>query len=157
VQLSPILTQDGKAVANFGGSQAWKTRPVKDYMASWEWRIDPDNPKRTDGVLVLWTSHGDPERGVWVISRRAAGLFSDPHNRPEPHAFKEAWEALPVLGRNQIKLEVHHLVDVLMDCIDDLVQMPRTPPRVADSLKHEPIFEIIRRDQDRKVLEQTEV
>lgn len=156
MQLSPILTQDGKAVANFGGDQAWKTRPVKDYVASWEWRIDPDNPKRTDGVLVLWSAHGI-DRGVWVISRRAAGLFSDPHNRPTKHAFTEAWEALPILGRNQIQLECHHLIDVLMDCIDDLVQMPRTPPRVASTLKHAPMFEVIRRDQNRKVLDQSEV
>lgn len=156
MELSPILTQDGKAVANFGGDLAWKQRTHRDYVVSLEWRRDPDRPKRTDGVMAIWSAHG-VDRGAWVITRRGIMKFCDSNNRPTRHAFEQAFEALPLLGRAPLQMEVNHLVDVVMEHVDDLVQMPSTPPQVKQALRGEAIFEIIRRDGDRKVIAQTEV
>lgn len=156
MELSPILTQDGKAVANFGGDLAWKQHTHRDYVVSLEWRRDPDNRKRTDGVMCIWSAYG-VDRGVWVITRRGIMKFCDSNNRPTRHAFEQAFEALPLLGRAPLQMEVNHLVDVVMEHVDDLVQMPSTPPAKKEALRAEPMFEIIRRDGDRKVISHTEV
>jgi len=156
MQLSPIVTQDGRAVVNFGGDLAWKQHTHRDYVVSLEWRRDPDNHKRTDGVMCIWPAHGT-DAGAWVITRRGIMLFCDSNNRPTRHAFEEAFKALPLLGRAPLQMEVNHLVDVVMDHVDDLVQMPSTPPKVREALREAPMFEIIRRDGDRKVVSHTEV
>lgn len=158
MHVSPLLNRDGKPVVVFGSaSKAWKTRPVKDYMTSIEWMADPDTRGRVDAALVIWSAHGSSDRGAWVITRRGVMRFCDEHNRPTPHAFTEARAALTLLGRMPLDMEVNRLVDVVMDCVDDLVQAPATPAAARAALQEKPQWEIIRRDANRRIITETEV
>lgn len=158
MHVSPLRNVDGKPVLVVGSaSTAWKTRPVKDYMTSIEWMADPDTKGRTDAALVIWSSYGSSDRGCWILTRRSMVKFCDQHNRPTPHAFKEAREALVILGRMPLDMEVNRLVDVVMDCVDDLVQAPSTPAAARRALQEKPMWEIMLRDGDRKIISETEV
>jgi hypothetical protein len=157
MHLSPVLNADGKVVVNFGGKLAHQQWTRNGYVISLEWRVDPDNHKRTDGVMAIWPATQHADAGAWAITRRGIMKFCDSNNRPTPHAFDEAWKALPILGRAPLQMEVHKLIDTVMSFVDELVQMPSTPPAIKEQLRAEPMFEIIRRDGDRKVISQTEV
>jgi hypothetical protein len=157
MKLGAILDAQGRDVVQVGGAAAFKQRSLKGYNISFEWGPDPDNRKRTDACVVIWSDTGAADRGAWCLFRRAAGKFCDPHNRPTQALFNEVPEALEMLGRAQLNIEAVTFVDVVMDCIDDLVQMPGTPPAVREALKNEAMWEVTRRDLNRKVLNETEV
>jgi hypothetical protein len=157
MKLGALLDAQGRDVVQVGGTAAYKQRSLKGYNLSFEWGPDPDNRKRTDACVVIWSDTGAADRGVWVLFRRAASKFCDPHNKPTQALFEEVPHALEMLGRAQLNMEGVTFVDVVMDCIDDLVQMPTAPTRVREALKDEAMWEVTRRDLDRKVLNETEV
>lgn len=156
-ELSPILNADGLPVVRFGGHHAHKQRTHKGYVVSFEWCLDPDDKKhkRVEPCIAIWADSLSRE-GAWVITRRGVMRFCDQNNRPTPHAFREAAAALPLLGYQPLRNEIVRLVDVVMDAVDDLVQMPRAPRVVQEQVRGETIWEIERRDLDRKVIAQTE-
>jgi hypothetical protein len=155
MRLSPLLDAQGRRVVRFGGQDAWLQRARRGYIVNFEWAPDPDNRKRTDACIVIISETGT-DRGSWMITRRGIMRFCDAHNKPTLYAFQQARQALPLLGRSTIDLEVKTLVDVVMDSVDDLVLMPATPPAVRQDLQRAPMWEIIRRDLDRKVVAEDE-
>lgn len=157
-ELTPLLNADGLPVVRFGGAHAHKQRTVKGYVVSFEWCMDPDDKhhRRVEPCIAIW-SDGLSREGAWVITRRGVMGFCDQHNRPTPKCFREAAEALPMLGYMALHNEIIRLVDVVMDSVDDLVQMPSAPRALKEQLKGETIWEIERRDLDRKVIAQAEV
>jgi len=158
MEITPLRSADGHPVMTFGGRRALKTRTVRGFTCSFEWCRDPDNRKRIEPCLVIWSNTvNKADAGAWVITRRGVMKFCDQHNRPTPHAFKEAEAALPVLGLSPIRMDVVRLVSTVMDCVDDLVQMPLLPLEVRQQLKRESVWEITRRDMDRRVIAQAEV
>jgi hypothetical protein len=158
MEVSPILNADGLPVMTFGGLRSLKTRSIRGYTVSFEWCRDPDNRKRVEPCMVIWNDRVNrADAGAWIITRRGIMKFCDQHNRPTQHAFVEARESLPVLGMDTTDLEMRRLVDVVMDAVDDLVQMPLVPLEVRQRLKRQSVWEITRRDQNRRTIDQAEV
>lgn len=158
MEISPILSANGLPVMTFGGARSLKTRSVKGYTVSFEWCRDPDNRKRIEPCIAIWCDHVNRhDQGGWAITRRGMMRFCDQHNKPTPYAFQEARAALPMLGVDTTDMEVRRLVDVVMDSVDDLVQMPLVPLEIRQQLKRASVWEVTRRDLDRNVVDQAEV
>lgn len=158
MDITPLRSRDGHPVMTFGGRRSLKTVTSRGFTVSFEWCRDPDNRKRIEPCVVIWNNTvGRENAGCWVITRRGMMKFCDQHNKPTPYAFQEAELALPMLGLSTIRLEVLRLVSVVMDSVDDLVQMPRLPLAVRQQLKRESVWEITRRDDNRRVIAQAEV
>ena len=142
----PILGPNGEETFRFGGAAAHKFAIHKDFAVSLEW-FGP-NGREVDACMVVWNARKNThDGGCYVLCRRAAAHFCDEHNRPTPHAFKEAAEALQILGRAQLSSELSALVDTWMTFMDDLIQMPAAPRRVREHLAHQPMFEITHKDK----------
>jgi hypothetical protein len=157
MDISPICNADGLPVVQFG-KLVHRQRQIKGFTVSFEWCRDPDNRKRVESCIAIWSnSVNKAEAGAWVITRRGIMRFSDQHNRPTTYAFVEARAALPVLGLDTTDLEMRRLVDVVMDSIDDLVQMPLAPPAAKKALKRAAMWEVTRRNTDRQAIDRVEV
>jgi hypothetical protein len=156
MDISPILNADGRAVVTFGGRRSWRTRTVRGLIVSWEWCRDPDNRKRIEPCIAIWNPAAS-DSGAWVITRRGMMKFSDQHNKPTPHAFREARiAATEMLGLSAIDMDVRRVVDVVMDSVDELVQMPLVPLEVRQQLKRQSVWTVERRDLNRRVLSEHE-
>jgi hypothetical protein len=146
MNLVPILGPDGQHTFRFGGAAAHKVTTFRDYVVSLEW-FGPDG-REVDACMVVWNARKNThDAGCYILGRRRAQHFCDAHNKPTPYAFKEAAEALPILGRAPLAFEVTALVDLWMHFMDDLIQMPAAPMRVRQALAHQPMWEVRHTDK----------
>lgn len=142
MKLSPIQTPDGRPIFSMGGQQSFQTFNLKGFVVSLEW---VGNGKRTAACMVIWPESNvfvaGEGAGAWCISRNAITEFVGftPAGKctggPSEHCFREAREALPVLGKDiNDKQALMALVDVVVRCAPDLVHMPVTPQIVKEQL-----------------------
>ncbi len=113
----------------------------RGYVVSMGWSLDPDTGK-ADASMTIFPERAFEDAGAWVITRRGVMRMCDEHNRPTQHCFEQAFEALPVLGYDQIKAELSRLVDVVMAYVDDLVQMPVPSLAVRLKLAGDPMWDV---------------
>lgn len=157
MQYAGFVNHEGHPMMLLGGQDAWKCRTIKGFVVSYEWIRDPHR-RKPEAAVAIWPALRKLDGGAWVVTRRAAAKFTDQHNRPTPYAFLEAIQALEILGMDpMIKADAARLVDVLMDSMDDLIQMPRVPAAVAKSLEPEAMFTLERKEfRTGKVLSEAE-
>lgn len=143
----PVLGPDGQHTFRFGGATSFKQIEFKDYVVSFEW-FGP-NGRTVDACIVIWNARKNThDAGCYVITRRQITRYCDEHMRPTPYAFREAAEALPILGRASLAFEVRALVDTILHCIDDLVHMPVAPPAARQALAQAAMFEVEHKDRN---------
>lgn len=141
----PILGPNGEETFRFGGATVHKQRFLKDYVVSLEW-FGP-NGREVDACMVIWSARGGFDAGAYVICRRAITTYCDEHMKPTQHGWNEVWKALPVIGRAQLMVEAHALMDVILACIPDLIHTPAAPKRAREALAHQPMFEITHQEK----------
>lgn len=150
MKLSPIQTPDGRPIFSMGGAQAYKTASHRGFVASLEW---VGNGSRTAACLVIWPETNvfvaGEGAGAWCISRRAISEFVGFNAQgkctggPSEHCFREAREALPVMGKDiNDKQALSALVDVVVKFAPELVLMPATPKIVKEQLATEPMWTV---------------
>jgi hypothetical protein len=150
MKLSPILTPDGRPIFSMGGQQSYKTFNLKGFVVSLEW---VGNGKRTAACMVIWPESNvfvaGEGAGAWCISRNAITEFVGFTSQgkctggPSEHCFREAREALPVLGKDiNDKQALMALVDVVVRYAPDLVHMPVTPQIVKEQLDNPAMWEV---------------
>lgn len=130
----------------------------KDYIVSIGWNLDPTTGV-ADAAMTIWPAKPSDDAGCWVLMRRCMAEFSDEHNRPTKYAFEQALEALPILGRSLLQVEVHALVDTIMTYVDDVVMAPAAPISVQLLLQGDPVWDVtVHAAGDRnKVLRETTI
>lgn len=62
--------------------------------------------RSSEPVMLIWTSGGGLDAGVFGICLSSIGKYADPSGKPTPQDFLECWRAVPVLGRAQLDMEV---------------------------------------------------
>lgn len=151
MELSPVISPQGLPVWNMGGRQSWKTFEHRGFCVSLEW---VGQNRKAVPSMCIWpaTNVFNPrafDGGAWVIGRRAITEFVG-FNRdekctggPSEHCFREAQQALPILGKDiNDRHALHALVDVVVRFAPDLVMMPATPKRVRDELAGQAMWEV---------------
>lgn len=114
---------------------------TRGYLVTLCWMLDPETDT-ADGAMVLVPERMFGTDGAWAITRRAVMRFCDEHNKPTRLMFVEAAKALPVLGHDTIRAEVIRLVDVVMNHVDDLVQMPSPTLATRLLLQGDPMWDV---------------
>lgn len=151
---NPILGANGRPMFSVGGPTAYAVHTHGDYNVSLEWHNDN---RESEPVLLIWSATGGLRAGVFGICLSSAGKFAEPSGGPTDECFFEAFEALPVLGRAQLMIEVKKLVDVIMRFIPDLILMPPAPRDVRLLEARAPLLEITRTDENGKTLSEVRV
>lgn len=147
---TPILSPTGRPVFKVGDIAHQQFRSG-DYDVSIEWLTEG---RECEPVMAIWspTSHSG---GVFGICLSSIGKYADPSGGPTRQAFLECWRALPTLGRAQIDLEVHKLLDVILRHTPDLIRCPPQPPSARRAEAGEALMEITRQDENGKTLSET--
>lgn len=156
MQLSPILSPDGRPMFSAGGKHAWKTFTHRGFAVSLEWVGDH---RRAMPYMVIWPETNilvaGEGNGMWAINRRAMHEFVafDRNGKctgsASEHCFREALEALPVLGKDKTDKQAFlALVDCVIRFADELHHMPPTPPRVRREIAGEAMWEVTASDKN---------
>ena len=150
MRLSPILTPDGRPIFSMGGKESFKTFSHKGYVVSLEW---VGNGKKTAACMLIWPESNvfvaGEGSGAWCISRAAISEFVGFNAQdkctggPSEHCFREAREALPILGKDiNDKQALLALVDTVVKFAPNLALMPSTPKIVKQRLDTEAMWEV---------------
>ena len=156
MKLSPVLSPDGRPMFSAGGQQAWKTATYRGWVVSFEW---VGSGKRTAPCMVIWPETNVLVRGegagMWCIGRRAIGEFVGFNANdkctggPSEHCWREAREALPILGKDQNDLQaLGSLVDAVVRFAPDLVLMPVAPRSVRAQLDNPAMWDVKATNRD---------
>ncbi len=150
MEMSPVVTPDGRPMWSAGGKHAWKTFEHKGFVVSMEW---VGKGKKAQACMVIWPASNvfvpGSSDGMWVIGRRAITQFvgftsaDKATGGPSEHCWREAREALPLLGKDvNDRHALHALVDTVVRFAPDLVLMPATPRNVLNDLRGEAMWEM---------------
>lgn len=151
MQLSPITAPNGLPMFTAGGPNAYKTFAHRGYVVSLEWV--GDGGRRAQPCMVIWAATNvfvrGESNGMWVIGKRAIGEFVGFNGNdkctggPSEHAWREAREALPMLGKDRNDQQaLTALVDCLIRFAPDLVHMPPTPAAVRKAAERPAMWDI---------------
>lgn len=150
MKLSPILSPDGRPMFTAGGGHAWKTAVKHGFVVSLEW---VGEGKKSYPAMVIWPASnvfvaGDGA-GMWCISRRCITDFVGFNTNdkctggPSDHCFREARQALPILGKDPNDKEaLVDLVDVVVTFAQELVHMPVAPKEIKAKLDNPAMWDV---------------
>lgn len=105
-----------------GGEKAWKVYQKGDIVCSFQWVngepamcLYPKNPSSLNpGAFVL------PLESVFKYANSKTGA-------PTQHCIAQAAKAAEVMGFFVDRFTIHRIVDVIMDGLIDLIEMPPEP------------------------------
>jgi hypothetical protein len=133
MDLIPLLGPTGQPMFRVGGACAWKQFHKRGYVISLEWARNPDT-RRVEPAMMIWSATGNSaDMGVWCCFRSGGSRLATPDNKPTPAMYQEAADSLEILGRASIAMEATAFIDVVMEYMDDLVQMPLAPRSMRDA------------------------
>jgi hypothetical protein len=119
-----------------------------DYHVSIEWH---NEGRSCEPVMCIWRPNS-LEGGVFAICLSSIGKYADPSGNPTPECFRECWKSLPILGRAQIDMECHDLVDIVIRHTPDLINCPVEPEEQRRAEAGSAFFEITKTDANGKVI-----
>lgn len=136
----------------FGGEGAAYTTTYKGYFVSLEWFI---GNRTTEPMMIIQSARRAANDGALGICLSSIGAYADPSGRPADGALDRVRESLRDLGKDTLDIEVHTLMDVILHFAPKLILMPPTPRKLRLDAKGEPIWEVTRKENGRKVQEVT--
>jgi hypothetical protein len=166
MNISPILSPDGRPMFSVGGNTSYKTAIKHGYVVSLEW-IKLGRHIRS--AMCIWPASNvfvtGEGHGIWTITRNCitdfVGFNKDNTctGGPSEHCMREAREALTILGKDpNDKGALFELVDVVVTFAPELVLMPATPKHVRKQLEDPAMWEVQATNKDTgKVLSEAEV
>lgn len=143
---APILGGNGRPIFSVGGEGAARTFTAGDYMVSLEWL----NETRSSEPAMVIVPKDSPDAGAFAIALSSIGRYADPSGNctNDPQAWMAVWRALKVMGRAQLDVEAHRLMDVILRHAPDLIRMPPCPRELRLADQRAPLLEITRYDEN---------
>jgi len=166
MNISPILSPDGRPMFSVGGPTSYKTAVKHGFVVSLEWiKLG----RHIRAAMCIWPASNvfvtGEGQGIWTITRNAITDFVgfNKDNKctggPSEHCLREAKEALSILGKDpNDRAALFELVDVVVTFAPELVLMPATPKQVKKQLEDPAMWEVQATNKDTgKVLSEAEV
>lgn len=144
-----VVDTAGRELYSFGGREAYATFTEGDYIVSLEWF---SGQRSSEPMMAIWNARGGLDAGVLGICLSSIGKYADPSGGPAPTAMLAVAEALPVLGRAMLTIEVNRLLDVILKRTPDLIAMPPTPREVRLADAGDAMWDIERTDAEGKTI-----
>lgn len=166
MHLSPIVSPSGEPVFVVGNSHSYKQATMRGFNVSLEWIGEG---RKSQPCMCIWPESNifinREHTGVWCIGRRAITEFVGFNKdgtctgNPSEHCFREAREALTVMGKDQNDQQaLRALADVVIRFAPDLVHMPVTPIAIRKDLEGSAMWEVTNTDKSTgKVLSEAAV
>ena len=139
---SILVSAAGRPMFGVGGDSAYSTHDYKGYVVSLEWDEVDGEP-----LMLMWSTNSGRESGVFGICLSSAGKYADPNGQPTNEGLAECIRALPLLGRDQLPVELNNLMDVVMRFMPDLLRMPPAPRALRIKARGKPVLDVTQRDR----------
>lgn len=150
MNLNPnIVDMTGRELYSFGGEDSYATYTEGDYIVSLEWFT---GQRSSEPMMAIWNARGGFDAGVLGICLSSIGKYADPSGGPSPTAFAAVAEALPVLGRAPLTIEVNRLLTVILKRTPELIAMPPAPLAVRQKDAGQALWDVTRQDENGKVV-----
>lgn len=149
---STIAGPAGQAMFKVGGAHAHATHELKGYVISLEWDEDDGEP-----MMLIWSASGGFGAGVFGIARSSIGRYVEADGKPSREGLVECAKVLPLLGRAQLTMELHTLVDVVLNFTPQLIKMPPCPRLLRKKARGGAMWEITTKDHNDKVIREVSV
>jgi hypothetical protein len=140
--MSRILGPSGTPYVELGGERAWRQRVVGDIVVSYQWLDlkswgDPGAEDEPEPCMCLFPAHRRLETGAYTIPQRNAWAYADSKTgKPTGALFTTAHRAAMTLGFDQNdKAAFFRILDIIVDGIPDLIDMPGTQPSALEIKK----------------------
>ena len=106
-----------------GGDKAWKVRNKGDLNISYEWI------NNEPAMCVYPAIRRNIHQGALVIPIEAAWKYANANGEPNvEYITAMAIKACQHMGMQPEKSVIHRIIDVIVDGLPDLVEMPPEPP-----------------------------
>lgn len=142
----------GQAMFKVGGAHARSTHEMKGYIVSLEWDEDDGEP-----IMLIWSANGGINAGVFGIALSSIGRYVEADGRPSREGLVECAKVLPLLGRAQLSIELHALVDVVLNFTPQLILMPPCPRLLRKKARGGPMWDITTKDHNDKTIREVSV
>lgn len=139
--MKSILGMSGRPMVELGGTHAHKQFVKGDFVASLQW-LDLGPQGAGDGpepVLCLFPKLRRAETGAFVVPQAKAFEYCDSKGNPTPYLLGAAFKACLIMGFEPMKDTVHRVMDVICECLPDLVGMPSIVPDVVAARQAAPV------------------
>lgn len=152
-----ILSPTGGLVYKFGDLTHAQFES-KSYIVSIEWHAEG---RSCEPIMCIWARSGGRGAGVFGICLSSIGKYAEMDKngritgRPTPECFREAWRAMPTLGRMGLDIEIYELVDVILRHAPDLINCPPAPPAVRLAERGEPLLDMTLKIDGKTIKEET--
>lgn len=147
-----LASPNGGEIFLFGGENSMFTTTYKGYFVSLEWFV---GRRSSEPMMVIQSDRRDANAGALGICLSSIGAWADPSGGPSEGAEQRARDALETLGRANLGVEAHNLLDVVLQFAPHLIAMPPTPRKVQLDAKGMPIWDITRKENGKVVQEVT--
>ncbi|MGC3944608.1 MAG: hypothetical protein QM762_08825 [Chryseolinea sp.] len=120
-------------MACLGGEHAWRQFVKGDIVVSLQWLDRPDiDPEGPHPCMVLFPRELRMDGGAYVIPQRNAFAFAERDGSPTAHLMGTAMKAAITMGFFPDRFVMYRVVDAIVECLGDLVQMPSSQPAALD-------------------------
>ena len=136
--MSSILGPNGTPMVDLGGERAWRQRVIGDVVCSYQWLDlrawgEPGAEDEPEPCMVLFPALRRMETGAYTIPQRNAYVYADNKGRPTEWLFRAAHAACETLGFSSWDKSAYmRVLDVIVEGIPDLIQMPSTQPTALE-------------------------
>lgn len=128
-----------KPIWSFGGSGSWKTTTYRGYDVFLEWLVEA---RETQPMLILQPTRRGPGDGAWAICLGAVGVYLDASGDLTPGARQLCMDALSLLGKPKLDIEVRNLMAVIHRWLPELILMPPAPLALRKEQTNAPVIEV---------------
>lgn len=124
-----ILSPTGQPLVMIGGERAWKHRCIRDVVCSFQWLDRPDvDPEGPHPCMILHRRNATQDHGAYVIPQRNAFVYADSKGNPTGYLMGTAFKAAVQMGFFPDESTITRIIDVIVEGLADLVDMPSTQP-----------------------------
>ena len=125
---STILGPSGSKLVEFGSQKAWLLRQKGDVIASFQWMDIGHESGEPQACMCLFPANRTHETGAYVLPQEEAYRMATNKGNPTPHTMGAAFKYCSITGKFPDKSTVHRVMDVILENLPDLINMPNSQP-----------------------------
>lgn len=109
-----------------GGPEAWKIRKQGDIVVAYHW-------VNGEPAMVLWPERKPLGCVPYCIGMSHAWKYATNRGYPTPYCVQQAIVAAKVMGMDAGRENCKHIVEIILDGLEDLIRMPDAKPKKDNS------------------------
>jgi hypothetical protein len=109
-----------------GGPEAWKIRKQGDIVIAYQW-------VNGEPAMLMWPERKPLGCVPYCIGMSHAYKYAKNTGYPTEYCIQQAIVAAQVMGMDSGRETVKHIVEIILDGLEDLVKMPEERPKKDNS------------------------